>query len=938
MSRVQLYAVNPQGETVLLQLSEDSPVKMSLSVAEINPFTPSSFFSQIFRLPGIGPNTQFFQDVYSVNGSTFNPAAAAQAWILSDGTLFSLGNLNLQAVVTNDLSGNIEYDVYFLGDTSNLSTQIGEDGMNTIDASELNHPLSYANVTGSWAATGGATAGLKDGNVLYPLCEWGYTYGTGPNEGIPLQFTLSDFYAKSFTQGATSAIRMEQMKPATRVKWLFDKILADAGYTYESEFLDSDYFQSLYFVSDSVVRPFFTDPSGICQITALPFSINNGSESKVPFTTKISDIDQAFNLASRTWTAPANGDYTFTSSGICLVPDVEETTNQVFGPAAFVIIVYKNDVSIYTSAIQTTTISNPKSWTYSSGTLTLVKGDRIYVSVRQMIFSNPLAEFSNTEFNCLTGPNQVIMSSFLPDETILKKIDFVRSLVRMFNLVFEPSRVVQKTFVIEPWIDWVQAGGIKDWTRLYDGSADLQASPVFAEQQRILKFGAQEDGDWLNKQYQEQNKADYWYRQFDSGIKLIRDEQPIDVQFGPNPLQSIPARITQYPNWVFPTLGRLQPGNPNQPNSARIEPIVPIPRLYHYNGLQSNPIPWYLNDAISGGGTGQAQNTYPLISPYSSWPPDLFSTVNLNFLSKEQPWSADSTLIGATSQDLYTVYWDEYVDWLYDPFNRKVSLTLRLDPYDVLDLAFNDRIWIKDTWYFIQKIADYVIGQTVLVKVDLVKVPPVAIPGPIPLAATGGTGGTTCRIISLCNNNIGSPTGQATYTYVDCENNVQSVTLPDSSCAAPLCMLFPLINALPSGFTASNNGACGTTGASFTLHITTLNNTIPLTYPSTTVEIQGASGGTGGTYTTIQNFTVDGDQDFFALVDNVPTSFGLRVVLSSSLAPGDAIFSQSISLATNGTTGATAARSGTYQPITATFPATVVNSDTYTADVNFTYN
>ena len=95
MSKVQLYAVNPQGETVLLQLSEDSPVKMNLSVAEINPFTPSSFFSQTFRLPGIGPNTQFFQDVYSVNGSTFNPAAAAQAWILSDGTLFSLGNLNL---------------------------------------------------------------------------------------------------------------------------------------------------------------------------------------------------------------------------------------------------------------------------------------------------------------------------------------------------------------------------------------------------------------------------------------------------------------------------------------------------------------------------------------------------------------------------------------------------------------------------------------------------------------------------------------------------------------------------------------------------------------------------------------------------------------------------------------------------------------------------
>jgi hypothetical protein len=142
MSKVQLYAVNNNDETVLLQLSDDSPIKMNLSVADINPFTPSSFYSQTFRLPGIGQNTKFFQDVYSVNGSSFNPAAAAQAWILSDGTLFSIGNLNIQAVYTNNRTGNIEYEVYFLGDTSDLATSIGEGGMNTIDASELNHSLS----------------------------------------------------------------------------------------------------------------------------------------------------------------------------------------------------------------------------------------------------------------------------------------------------------------------------------------------------------------------------------------------------------------------------------------------------------------------------------------------------------------------------------------------------------------------------------------------------------------------------------------------------------------------------------------------------------------------------------------------------------------------------------------------------------------------------
>jgi hypothetical protein len=370
-----------------------------------------------------------------------------------------------------------------------------------------------------------------------------------------------------------------------------------------------------------------------------------------------------------------------------------------------------------------------------------------------------------------------------------------------------------------------------------------------------------------------------------------------------------------------------------------MEPIIPIPRIVFYNGLQSNPINWYLSNTVGSSTTGIAQTKYPLVSPYSSWPPDLYNTLNLNFLSKQQTWSTASTYIGQTANDLYTRYWSEYVQWLYDPYNRKVNLTLRLDPADILELSFNDKIWIKDTWYFVQKITDYPVGDIDLLKVELVKVPLAAIPGPIPSAATGGTAGTTCRTISLCNNNVASITGQATYTYVDCESNLASITLLDSSCASPICMLFPLVNPLPSGFTASNNGACGVTGAAFNLEIVNDVVSILVAQPITTVEVQGASGGTGGTYTTIQNFTFNGDQDqsFSVIVPNVPTGFGLKVLLSSSYSPGTALVSQEISLATNGVTGATAARSGTYQPISATFPAVVNPSDTYTAYVNITY-
>lgn len=938
MSRVQLYAVNNNDETVLLQLSDDSPVKMNLSVADINPFTPSSFYSQTFRLPGIGQNVKFFQDVYSVNGTSFNPAAAAQAWILSDGSLFSIGNLNIQAVYTNNRTGNIEYEVYFLGDTSDLATSIGEGGMNTINASELNHTLSYTNVTGSWAATGSTNAGLKNGNVLYPLIEWGYTYGTGgTNKNLPIQNTLSDDYTESFTKNASHALQMEQLKPAIRVKWLFDKILSDAGYTYDSTFLDSDYFGSLYFVSDSIARPTFNANAGVCQITAPEFKIPVNQTIQVPFNVAVSNIDKAYNLITNTWTAPVTGTYNLDWAGYCqLVPIAGQSTNN----AAFRVHIYKNGTIYYSTGIYTTSPSFTipyVGWAVSFPSSSLNAGDTFSLYMEQMSFGNSNADFYDTVFNCFSGPNQVIMSSFLPDDTILKKIDFLRSVIRMFNLVFEPSKTVQKSFIIEPWIDWIQLGGIKDWTRFFDGAADMQASPVFFDQQRILKFGGANDEDWLNKKWQDQYKNDYMYRQFDSQIKLIKGNQEIDLQFAGNPMQSIPARTTQYPNWVFPSLGRIQPGDADQPNSGQMQPIAPKPRIYHYNGLQSNPKPWYLSNVVGSGTAGISQSQYPLVSPYSSWPPNQFSTINLNFLSKEQLWSSAATYISQTSQDLYTKYWADYVDWIYDPYNRKVSVTLRLNPGEILGLKFNDRIWIKDSWYFIQMISDYEVGECNLLKVDMVKVPGAAIPGPIPVAATGGTAGTSCRSVSLCNNNSGSLEGQSTYTYVDCDSNLASVTLPDLTCAAPVCMLYPLVNSLPSGWSASDSGVCGSTGAALTLHIVSSFSSIPIESPFTTVEVQTAPGGTAGTYTTIQNFTFDNDQDFYGYVPNLPTGFGLRVRLSSSYAEGTALTSESISLATNGLTGATTSRTGTYLPITATFPATINATYTYTADVNITY-
>ena len=114
---------------------------------------------------------------------------------------------------------------------------------------------------------------------------------------------------------------------------------------------------------------------------------------------------------------------------------------------------------------------------------------------------------------------------------------------------------------------------------------------------------------------------------------------------------------------MFPTLARIQPGDAESNVAGKLEPMVPVPRIVHYNGLQANPIPWYLVQTLVGT-TGASQNQYPLVSPYSSWPPDEFETINLNFQSKDALWSPNSSYVGLTTQDLYTTYYDEFIECL----------------------------------------------------------------------------------------------------------------------------------------------------------------------------------------------------------------------------------------------------------------------------------
>jgi hypothetical protein len=498
----------------------------------------------------------------------------------------------------------------------------------------------------------------------------------------------------------------------------------------------------------------------------------------------------------------------------------------------------------------------------------------------------------------------------------------------MFNLVFEPGRDQAKSFTITPWIDWIQKGGTDDWTQFMDGSFDSPQQAPFLDQTRAVEFTGTDDADFQNTIYQEQYKRNYMFRQFESGINLIKGTEQIQIPFAPTPLESIPVKNGVAPDWVIPSVAKLLPGNPTENKAAKVQPIQPKPRLLFYNGLRPTPTAWYLETTLGVGATGTAQNQYPLVSEYEHFPPTRF-TFDLTFQSKAPLWSPLSTYVGRTGVDLYTSYWEDYIGWLYDPYNRKKTARMRLNPLQITQLKFNTRYWIKDAWWFVNKISNYPVGDCALVDVELIKVPSLAIPRIGQGATAAPPPGSACKTVAICNNSRNEDPESQVWSYVDCNGNMQSIRVFPLTCAT-ICLQWPNAYPLPLNWSGQPLGNCGSTGPVI-LGPQIFIDFESRGYPTQDIslKISGASGGTAGTYLPIQYYNTVGNGGATGIFLQVPFDWGLQAELSWINAdPYDFVEGSSLYLKENDVVVANDSYTGFYvDPLSATYPTGITAAD-----------
>lgn len=672
-----------------LDLFENDPVNLTRQFSDVQLNKPSASFSQTFRVPATENNATFFTNIHEVNSvGAFNPKVKSRAELEYNGIPLSRGFIQLKAIYIEERVP--EYEVVLFGETADLFREIADKKLADLDLSSYNHTLNSTNVV--------ATNGLVNGDIRYGLVDKGQGW---------------HYDGSGITDLNTQALVSGDFTPFIRVKALIDTIFSEAGFTYDSTFIDSSYFANLYMLlyNGSLYPKTTSDPEEIAfnvglssdeTVTASGFhDFENLSDSGNFF-----DGGNDFTIgADDYWTAPYSGTFTFQMW-------MSGTNNEANFEEEIAFRLTRNNNPLFTS--QYYEINGGEDFNIVhpfNVNLTLNSGDEIRFGV--IIENTPTIDIT---FNSTAAPDTtngtgwalvaattpyddvtVAVSENVPD---IKQKDFLGGLQKMFNLVFVPDNVNPTKMYIEPFQDYVYSGDVLDWTEKIDYSKTVTLKPTADIQKREYKWQYDEGKDLLN-QYFASNAGDGMYGELhleDTENDFATGKEEIKVPFAAFPCAYIAGSDTVI-HKVYDNSGvRVQ------------DPKV---RIAYYGGVFDCA---EFTKITTSTGAENVDSEYHFFGHYSD-PRAGVDAEDLNFHVESPLHEID----GQPFNNLYNKYWRDYVNEYYSVEARKMTAFFKLDVADFYSVKFSDRIFIKDSYWRILKINEFQPNKDELTEIELIK-------------------------------------------------------------------------------------------------------------------------------------------------------------------------------------------------------------------------
>jgi hypothetical protein len=705
---IRLVALDQDTQTQTTLDLEGSP-SISLNLAVAKPgetMQRHAPYSQTFRLPFSPSNNQFFAHFYEVTLSDgdFDPTQKTEVLIFEDGVQVIRGAMQLRAV---RLMAQV-YEVNVLGDVADLFAEMGsklleavfrESTNPTSYTTDYNYPSTTTSFIQSQTLTNQICSGdnVPDGTVVIPLADHGLRA-----DGQPL--AAQPGYGLMDSAALQTGLFPEMLKPAFKLRVLFQLILEQAGFYYTSTFINSAFFGSIYMTLGDESEELVTTNANRCKaiiaaditfpilnngVGIIPYDTDDGSQLQGSF-----DEDDNFNTTTHTYICPIGGNYTFRATVFM--------ENIASNAGACIIRIMKGNVSLASEEYELAAVAQTgSSHTFNLEAETVVP---INAAIQVQILTPELVvdpKIFSATFETIAAPGgQVLVPQMMPR---IKQKDFVRDLCQRFNLVIVADPDNPKRLYIEPYRDWIGDGVDAYWTDKLDLDKERSLMPTSSLKSSRIFFQDKESGDVGNQDMAAR-----------LGMGFGTYDQDIDDDFSTGELKNEPVFS---PFFVYP-VPNLQ-GDPNtylstllvhrsyQLDGVGVKPVTQSPKLCFATGLQTIGDTLYID--------GTSFTSIQFMSPYSSSSAD-GDDQSLFWNSTDRPFSfGNQTLINQSSANLiplglHRTYWASYLADIYDADARVFEAHLYLTPSDIRNVRFNDRFHILGATYKLTEISGYQIG------------------------------------------------------------------------------------------------------------------------------------------------------------------------------------------------------------------------------------
>jgi hypothetical protein len=737
-----------------IDLFDDEVITTDYSFAEIQDITAkNSVYSKTFAVPGSKNNNDIFQHYYNFNTSLldYDIRDAFNAAFEIDGYTIFEGYIRMENVaVTQD---EVQYNITFFSNTGKLTSALGDLVLRDLNFSGLAHDYTQANIEQTLYDPDFNTAStnpLVNGEVVYMLANYGYDYNDD-KQIISGSTPIIDYRSGTepgYFDYIGSPLRFYYLKPAIQLKWLYNQIFNEAGFTITSDFFETAYFKRFYlpltFNTDSLylnqaVRPEFwwnNDQRSGTSVTlsAYTWTEIGGSSNAVNRVLQrpvIVDNINATQFSSYTFRVPSGGNYSFRLGWAGY--NATGQINPFFEEKAEATIYFRqiefggNDGTTGRTLFQQTITIPPLQAFQYIYTINLALSNNYNYAVDVELDNAPFSAAVNAaQVQLLDGPRVVIgpvdLGLELPP-TEVKQVDFISGINRRLNLVVVPNPEVPNDFIIEPIIDFIGKGEVLDWSQKLDYNSTINIAPTTSVINGTLYFSGEKDEDFGNTEFNKQTNNIYGtqYVQLDLDYK---SKNTIFNDGFSNAVDDVLQNVGQ-PNITIPvyyiTREENDEGEPLLFYNAR----KTIPRIvFRGLNLPAYNVGFWTNTGTTFTNSFYLDNTevdmFPLYNRFTTYPfglTGLTHAVNFNKRQRFNPIEYDFSCY----EDLYDVYYEDYVQDLSSSDNRILQGDFYIHHEEVAELKGNEKIYLDGSYYRINALKDFDLTKRALTKTELIK-------------------------------------------------------------------------------------------------------------------------------------------------------------------------------------------------------------------------